>query len=65
MALALFGTIFLYFAAQPVVGEGLDPMTWTLLIEHAPDFSPQLLNVAFVFLLLGYGTKVGLAPLHA
>ena len=65
LALALFGTIFLYFAAQPIVGEGLDAMTWTLLIERAPEFSPQLLNVAFVFLLLGYGTKVGLAPLHA
>ena len=32
---------------------------------HAADFDPALLNVAFVFLLLGYGTKVGLAPAHA
>jgi hydrogenase-4 component F len=40
-------------------------MTWTLLIERAGGFDPALLNVAFVFLLLGYGTKVGLAPLHA
>jgi hydrogenase-4 component F len=40
-------------------------MTWTLLIERAGGFDAALLNVAFVFLLLGYGTKVGLAPLHA
>ena len=40
-------------------------MVWTSLIERAKDFSPELLNVAFVFLMLGYGTKVGLAPLHA
>ena len=40
-------------------------MVWTVLIAHAPRFDPALLNVAFVFLLLGYGTKVGLAPLHA
>jgi hydrogenase-4 component F len=40
-------------------------MTWTILIERAADFDPALLNVAFVFLLLGYGTKVGLAPVHA
>jgi hydrogenase-4 component F len=36
-----------------------------VLVKHAADFDPALLNVAFVFLLLGYGTKVGLAPLHA
>src|SRR6202158_3666620 len=40
-------------------------MVWTTLIKSASSFSPELLNVAFVFLLLGYGTKVGLAPLHA
>src|SRR5207302_7482065 len=65
IGLALFGTILVYMAARPVVGEGLDAMTWTLLIEQAGGFDPALLNVAFVFLLLGYGTKVGLAPLHA
>ena len=40
-------------------------MTWTVLIAHVSAFDPALLNVAFVFLFLGYGTKVGLAPLHA
>jgi hydrogenase-4 component F len=65
IALALFGTILVYMAALPVVGEGLDAMVWTVLIEHVADFDPALLNLAFVFLLLGYGTKVGLAPLHA
>jgi hydrogenase-4 component F len=65
IALALFGTILVYMAATPVVGEGTDAMTWTVLIERVAEFDPALLNVAFVFLLLGYGTKVGLAPLHA
>jgi hydrogenase-4 component F len=65
IALALFGTILVYMAARPVVGEGLDAMVWTILVTHAAAFDPALLNVAFVFLLLGYGTKVGLAPLHA
>jgi hydrogenase-4 component F len=65
IALALFGTILVYMAALPVVGEGLDAMVWTVLIEHVAAFDPALLNLAFVFLLLGYGTKVGLAPLHA
>jgi hydrogenase-4 component F len=65
IALALFGTILVYVAAQPVVGEGADAMVWTVLVENAAGFDPALLNVAFIFLLLGYGTKVGLAPLHA
>ena len=65
IALALFGTILVYMAARPVVGEGLDGMVWTTLIARVPEFEPALLNLAFVFLLLGYGTKVGLAPLHA
>jgi hydrogenase-4 component F len=65
IALALFGTILVYMAARPVVGEGLDGMVWTTLIARVPEFEPALLNLAFVFLMLGYGTKVGLAPLHA
>src|SRR6201997_751414 len=65
IALALFGTILVYMAARPVVGEGLDAMVWTVLVRRAGGFDPALLDVAFVFLLLGYGTKVGLAPLHA
>jgi hydrogenase-4 component F len=65
IALALFGTILVYLAAQSVVGEGLDAMAWSVLVTRAATFDPGLLNLAFVFLLLGYGTKVGLAPLHA
>ncbi len=65
IALALFGTILVYMAARPVIGEGLYAMVWTVLVTKAAQFDPALLNVAFVFLLLGYGTKVGLAPLHA
>jgi hydrogenase-4 component F len=65
IALALFGTILVYMAARPVIGEGTDAMVWTRLLLNAVHFDPALLNVAFVFLLLGYGTKVGLAPLHA
>ncbi|HSP49141.1 MAG TPA: hydrogenase 4 subunit F [Pseudolabrys sp.] len=65
IALALFGTILVYMAARPVIGEGLNAMVWTVLVTQAANFDPALLNVAFVFLLLGYGTKVGLAPLHA
>ena len=65
IALALFGTILVYLAASAVVGEGLDAMAWSVLVANASAFDPAMLNLAFVFLLLGYGTKVGLVPLHA
>jgi hydrogenase-4 component F len=65
VALALFGTIVLYLAAQPALGPGLPAMSWSHLAEAAPRFKGPLLNLAFVFMLIGYGTKAGLAPLHA
>ncbi len=65
IAIALFGTILIYFSAQPVIGEGLPAMAWTVLAERGSEFDAALLNLAFVFLLVGYGTKVGLVPLHA
>ena len=65
IALALFGTILVYLAAVSALGEGLDSMAWTNLLRQAASLDPSLLNIAFVFLLIGYGTKVGLAPMHA
>ena len=65
IALALFGTTLMYLAAQPAMGAGLPAMTWSELLPRVAEFNPALLNLAFVFLLVGYGTKVGLAPLHA
>jgi hydrogenase-4 component F len=65
IALALFGTILVYLAAQASVGAGLAAMSWSTLTSHAAHFDPAMLNIAFVFLLLGYGTKAGLVPLHA
>ncbi len=65
IALAFFGTILLYLAAQQVLGEGVPSLTWSLLAKESAKFDPALLSLAFVFLLAGYGTKVGLAPLHA
>ncbi len=65
ISLAFFGTILIYLAGQSALGEGLPAMTWSRLLTAAPQLDPALLNLAFIFLLVGYGTKVGLAPLHA
>ena len=64
IGLALFGTVVLYLAALPALGPGYGAMSWTELARAAPECRGTLLNLAFVFLLLGYGTKAGLAPLH-
>src|SRR5215218_7590587 len=40
-------------------------MAWDAMVQKAGAFDPRLLSLAFVFLLVGYGTKVGLAPFHA
>jgi hydrogenase-4 component F len=65
IALAFFGTILVYLVAQEVLGQGLAAMAWDELLREAARFDPRLLSLAFVFLLVGYGTKVGLAPFHA
>jgi len=65
ISLAFFGTILTYLAAQTALGEGIPAMSWSFLHANAPRLDVSLLNLAFVFLLVGYGTKVGLAPLHA
>lgn len=65
IAQALFGTILLYFAAERVLGaEGVTALLWTHLDAVKSQLEPSVLALAFVFLLVGYGTKVGLAPLH-
>jgi hydrogenase-4 component F len=65
IAQALFGTILLYFAAEGLLGgEGMAALLWTHLNAVKGQLEPTVLGLAFVFLLVGYGTKVGLAPLH-
>ncbi len=65
IGLAFFGTILVYLVAQDVIGVGMPAMCWDLLVKSAPVLDPKLLSLAFVFLLVGYGTKAGLAPFHA
>jgi hydrogenase-4 component F len=65
IAQALFGTILLYFAAERTLGrQGMTALLWTHLNAAKADLEPTVMGLAFVFLLVGYGTKVGLAPLH-
>ena len=65
IAQALFGTMLLYLAAERVLGHaGVTALLWTHLDAVKGQLEPTVMSLAFVFLLVGYGTKVGLAPLH-
>jgi len=64
IAQALFGTILVYFAAEKVLGAGAGTLLWTHLDAVKDQLEPTVISIAFVFLLIGYGTKVGLVPLH-
>lgn len=64
IALALFGIIVLALAAQPLLGHG-EQLSYAALRAVAARADPGLLNLAFVFLLVGFGTKAGLVPLHS
>ncbi|PKL52607.1 MAG: hydrogenase 4 subunit F [Nitrospira bacterium HGW-Nitrospira-1] len=64
IAQALFGTVLLYFAAEKVLGEGGEALLWTNLSRVSGSLEPTVMSLAFVFLMVGYGTKVGLVPLH-
>jgi len=64
IALALFGTVLLYFAAERVFGSGSAGLLWTNLAASSDKLEPTILSLAFIFFMVGYGTKVGLVPLH-
>jgi hydrogenase-4 component F len=63
IAQALFGTILLYYAAVQV-GDVENSLLWSVLYTQADKLNPEVLQIAFVFMLIGYGTKIGLVPLH-
>jgi hydrogenase-4 component F len=64
VAFAFMGTLLAAASAQ---GTGIEPseiLLWTNLRSHASSLNPMLVKAAFIFLLVGYGTKAGLAPMH-
>ena len=64
IALAFTGTILAYFDFVATAGEVSGSLNWTVLRSAAPSLHPELLQLAFAFILVGYGTKAGLAPMH-
>ena len=64
IALAFGGTVLGYFDFVSVAGRQPAALNWTVLMAAAPQLHPEVIQLAFVFILIGYGTKAGLAPMH-
>jgi len=64
LAFALYATVLLYSAGFTVINDSHSTMLWTTLVAHAKEINPDALKLIFVFALIGFGTKAGLAPTH-
>jgi hydrogenase-4 component F len=65
IALAFLGTVLIYLATIHAGGHSAHALDWTSLIANAHHLDPSVMRLAFALILLGYGTKVGLAPMHS
>ncbi len=65
LSMALFGTVVTYYAGHSLAGsELLSGLNWSVLAQHAAQLDKTSMRLAFALILLGYGTKAGLAPMH-
>jgi hydrogenase-4 component F len=65
LSMALFGTLVAYYAGHRLAGsEFLNGLNWSVLAQHAAQLDKTSMRLAFILVLLGYGTKAGLAPMH-
>lgn len=62
IALALLGTILFYYALS--LSGGINSLNWTDIAAAADRLDPKILKIAFLFILVGYGTKAGVVPMH-
>jgi hydrogenase-4 component F len=65
LSMALFGTLVAYYAGHRLAGsDALAGLNWSVLAQHAGSLDKTSMRLAFVLILMGYGTKAGLAPMH-
>lgn len=65
LSMALFGTILTYYSAHVALGaDTLAGLNWSVLVTNAAHFDKPTMRLAFILILLGYGTKAGIAPMH-
>lgn len=65
VAFGLYGTVLVYSNAASVMAEPGDAIFWTEVLKHAGELDGTLMHLAFIFIIIGFGTKTGLFPMHA
>jgi len=65
IALAYLGTILVYYAARQTSIPASGALDWNQLAAHASELDPGVMRIAFALLVLGYGAKAGMIPLHS
>jgi hydrogenase-4 component F len=65
VAFGLYGTILVYSDAFNVLQVPGNAVLWTEIVKNTQALDPVLIKMAFVFVLVGFGTKAGLFPMHA
>ena len=65
ISFALLGTLLLFASAAPLLGQSLSALDWRMLPDVASQLDPTLLRLGVLFAVVGYGAKVGFAPMHA
>jgi len=65
LSMALFGTLVAYYAGHNLTGSAaISGLNWSVLAQHAAQLDKTSMRLAFVLILMGYGTKAGLVPMH-
>ena len=65
IALAYLGTVLVYYAGRQAGLDSQGSLEWTQLVAHADQLDPGVMRLAFALLVLGFGTKAGLVPMHS
>lgn len=65
VAFGLYGTVLTYANGSELLGNAEGAILWTTLLDHGAGLDPFAMKLAFVFVLIGFGTKAGLFPMHA
>ncbi len=64
IALGLFAVVLIYYAGIQQLGQGNYDLNWTTLVPVGPHLNHDVMRLVFIFALIGFGTKAGLAPMH-
>lgn len=64
VAFGLYGTVLVYANANALMADPTQAVFWTSILPYATQFDAQLIQIAFVFAAIGFGTKAGLFPMH-